>query len=821
MTLISSSSLMPLFARGGESGADICARQWADTPMGPLSHWSATLRAALGMMLGSPESLYLIWGPSLTFFFNDAYRPILGSRLEGAMGRSIVELWPDAWEQVRPLVEDAFAGRSCRFENLPLSMARHGVEEQTWWSFSYSPIYDLDSDAVVGVLCHTVETTEAVMTAQRLESSYRHAQEVESELRDTQEFNSRVLASSNDCIKVLDLDGKLAFMSEGGMLVMEVSDFNEVRGCPWPDFWQGQGHHDAEAALTAARQGKAGRFQGAAATVQGNPKWWDVQVTPIFDAHGVPEKILCISRDISATRAAEEQLLRLNATLEERVLERTQDRDRIWRLSTDLMLVAGFEGDIVSVNPAWTQAMGWPQEQLLGQNFLQFVHPDDVEHTAIAAAALGTGSSFHNFENRYRRQDGSYRWVSWTAVPDARYIHAVGRDIQAEREAAESLRKTEDALRQSQKLEAVGQLTGGVAHDFNNLLTVIKSSTDLLRRSLDENRRRRYIDAIADTVERATKLTGQLLAFARQQALRPETFDVGASVIAIGEMIDTLIGARIAVNIDLPEQPCYIKADASQFDISLVNMAVNARDAMKGEGRLRIHVRPVSQVPAIRSHSALVGDYVAVALTDSGSGIAPEQLDRIFEPFFTTKEVGKGTGLGLSQVFGFAKQSGGEVLVHSTMGEGTTFTLYLPRSTAAALPAALARVSQTRADGVGARVLVVEDNLQVGEFSTQTLTDLGYSTCWVKSGSEALARLATQEEHFDAVFSDVVMPGMNGVELAGHIGRLYPRLPVVLTSGYSPALVQGHSPGFTFLQKPYSIEALAQMLRVALNHAAP
>ena len=212
-------------------------------------------------------------------------------------------------------------------------------------------------------------------------------------------------------------------------------------------------------------------------------------------------------------------------------------------------------------------------------------------------------------------------------------------------------------MRQSQKLEAVGQLTGGVAHDFNNLLTVIKSSTDLLKRpNLSEDRRARYIGAISDTVDRAAKLTGQLLAFARRQALRPEVFDAGRSVRAIGEMVGTLTGARIEVAIRVGDAPCHIRADPSQFDTALVNMAVNARDAMGGEGRLTIAVDAVDFVPAMRAHPALTGDYVRIALTDTGSGIPPDQVERIFEPFFTTKGVGQGTGLGLSQVIGFVKQ---------------------------------------------------------------------------------------------------------------------------------------------------------------------
>ena len=250
------------------------------------------------------------------------------------------------------------------------------------------------------------------------------------------------------------------------------------------------------------------------------------------------------------------------------------------------------------------------------------------------------------------------------------------------RSEMERREQVEDQLRQAQKMEAVGQLTGGIAHDFNNLLTVIRSSIDQLRRpDLPEERRRRYIAAISDTTNRAAKLTGQLLAFARRQALKPEVFDAVANVEAIGEMVRTLTGSRIAVETRVSPTPLYIDADPSQFDTAIINLAVNARDAMNGEGRLVISVRAADAIPALRNRPAVLGPHVAVAVIDRGTGIAPEHLDVIFEPFFTTKEVGQGTGLGLSQVFGFAKQSGGEIAVESVPGRGTTFTLYLPRVT--------------------------------------------------------------------------------------------------------------------------------------------
>jgi two-component system NtrC family sensor kinase len=385
-------------------------------------------------------------------------------------------------------------------------------------------------------------------------------------------------------------------------------------------------------------------------------------------------------------------------------------------------------------------------------------------------------------------------------------------------EAAKRI-EAEETLKHGQRLEALGQLTGGVAHDFNNLLTVIRASVDLLRRpNLPEERRQRYVEAISDTVSRATKLTAQLLAFARRQTLKPEVFDVGQNVQTLSEMIGTLTGSPIKIVTSVPDEPCFINADAGQFETAVINMAVNARDAMSGEGRLSIAVRAVDDLPGPAPQPTSPLGYVAVSVEDTGVGIPQEQFGRIFEPFFTTKEVGQGTGLGLSQVFGFAKQSGGEVIVASEVGKGSTFTLYLPRVSAENLAPQLSAEDAAPAGGRGMSVLVVEDNAEVGTFATDALAELGYSATLVGNAIDALAELAKNAERFDVVFSDVVMPGMTGIELAQEIRRRHFDLPIVLTSGYSHVLSQQGRYGFELLQKPYSIEQLSRALQKVGRH---
>jgi PAS domain S-box-containing protein len=397
------------------------------------------------------------------------------------------------------------------------------------------------------------------------------------------------------------------------------------------------------------------------------------------------------------------------------------------------------------------------------------------------------------------------------AIDNARLFEAAKRANQMleqrVQERTRDLEQAHEALRQSQKMEAIGQLTGGIAHDFNNLLTVIRGSADLLRlQNLSEDKRRRYVDAISDTADRAAKLTGQLLAFARRQALKPELFDTHERILAIADMLHTVLGSRISLTIEAECSDCFVKADAAQFETSLVNLAVNARDAMDGEGQLTIGVSAGTDGDG--------SDIVSVRVTDNGHGIEPDQVERIFEPFYTTKEVGKGTGLGLSQVYGFVKQSDGEVTVDSKVGLGTTFTITLPK-----VPAGDVAVETTTTveDDYprGGRVLIVEDNVDVGAFASQMLTDLGYDVALEADANAAIERLGNEDGKFDLIFSDVVMPGMDGVEFGRRVRERWPVIPVVLTSGYSHVLTEESQHGFPLLQKPYSVEVLSKTLRQA------
>lgn len=390
----------------------------------------------------------------------------------------------------------------------------------------------------------------------------------------------------------------------------------------------------------------------------------------------------------------------------------------------------------------------------------------------------------------------------------ARALAAANQELRVQIEERE---KAEEALRQSQKMEAIGQLTGGVAHDFNNLLMVASSGLDLMDRTKDPERRQMLKDSIRQAVDRGASLTRQLLAFSRRTALKPAVVDLAAQVQEMSVLLDRSLREDVQIELDFAADLWPVEIDPHQFELALLNVAVNARDAMPNGGRIVISGE---NVPAM-SDGGLQGDFVRLSVSDTGTGMDAEMIGRVFEPFFTTKERGQGTGLGLSQVYGFTRASGGDVRIDSTPGEGTTISLFLPRTSKALAVRNAGDAECTPARGEG-RILVVEDDEGVASVVCEMLKELGYEP--VHAASAAAALRVLEEQRFDLVFSDMVMPGeMDGIELAREVRQRRPELPVVLTTGFSEAAAAANQDGLRLLVKPYRIEQLAAELQAARN----
>jgi PAS domain S-box-containing protein len=513
------------------------------------------------------------------------------------------------------------------------------------------------------------------------------------------------------------------------------------------------------------------------------------------------------------------------------VEETRAERDRVWRLSRDLLAVADADGRLLAINPAWSAVLGWSEPELLMLPSVAAIqHPDDRTATGPERIRLLEGRATPRFEGRLRRKDGSYRSIAWTAVSDGELSYLSGRDVTAEREQANALRQTETALRQAQKMEAIGQLTGGVAHDFNNMLAIVIGSLNLVQRQLDRDRPndsvvRRFLSAALEGADRAAVLTSRLLAFSRQQALNPEPLDANKMVSGMSELLRRTLGEPVQIETVLAGGLWLTRIDPPQLENAILNLALNARDAMaaKGGGRLTIETANASldEAYAAQHDDVSAGQYVQIAVSDSGGGMPPEVAVRAFDPFFTTKPAGQGTGLGLSMVHGFVKQSGGHVKIYSEPGQGTTIKLYLPRWFGSMeRRAGAAAVSNVLPMGTPNEIiLVVEDEERVRRVSVEALRELGYTVLHAADGQEALGTLDANPA-IALLFTDIVMPGMNGAQLTAEALLRRPDLKVLYTTGYTRNAVVHNGVldnGVQLLNKPFTLEQLATKVREVLG----
>jgi PAS domain S-box-containing protein len=542
----------------------------------------------------------------------------------------------------------------------------------------------------------------------------------------------------------------------------------------------------------------------------------NVVIDAIRDPHGELIAFAKVTRDISERVEAQT------------ALRESEERFRILVQGvTDYAIyMLDPQGRISNWNLGGERIKGYTADEIVGRHFSIFFTPGDrARGEPEREIATATREGRFEGEGWRVRKDGT---VFWAGVVVDRILDQSGnllgfakitRDMTEKKKAAEELERARAALAQAQKMEAIGQLTGGIAHDFNNLLTVITNSLDLLLDSRrDETQRRRIIETAQRAAERGARLNQQLLAFSRRQPLRPEPHDINALIGGFETVLRRACREAIAFDLDLAPVPVGARIDAQQFETALLNLVVNARDAMPGGGSIRIATRieTIDETRARAMSDIKPGRYVEVSVSDTGQGMSPEIISRAFEPFFTTKEVGKGSGLGLSQVYGFVAQSGGHVAIDSAPGAGTTVTLFLPASEGdrPADPA----YPEAQAKTMTERILVVEDDPDVLDVAVESLRLLGYEVLTAPDAPSALAVLR-REPDIRILLSDIVMPhGMNGVELAREAVRLRPGLRVLLASGY-PMSVQPQDDGrpvldeFPFLPKPYRSSQLAAALR--------
>ncbi|WP_099050843.1 response regulator [Pararhizobium polonicum] len=806
----------PFLAVDGEIASLINTFDWAQTSIGPLSSWSTGLKSIVAVVLRAKVPMLLMWGADGVMIYNDGFAAFAGGRHPASLGSNIREHWPEIVAFDANVLDAVLGGAtlSCRDQHLVIE--RNGAPEDVWLNLDCSPVPD-DDGIPAGVLAIVVDTTLRVRTEQRL----RIAQEAGG-------------------------IGTFEWYPETGML--DVSDeYRRIWGLAADVVVTDRLlvdllHPDDRTASGPAKLGQNNPLDYVeyrrvdAAT--GDIRWIARRGEVVSSPESGQRRFIGVAFDITDRKCAEAAIRESEARF--RNLAQSMP-NHVWTARPD--------GRLDWFNDRVYRYSGAPAGTLDGDGWGSIVHPDDLRNAAESWAAARHAGQQYEAEFRLRRHDGAYRWHIARAVS---LRDATGRiekwigtntDIQEQKIAEASLAdlaatleqrvearttellQTQDALRQSQKMESIGNLTGGVAHDFNNLLQVIGGNLQLLLSELAGNDRaeQRIHNAMAG-VARGAKLASQLLSFGRRQPLAPKVVNIGRLLRNLDDILRRSLGEAIEIETIVAGGLWNTYIDPGNVENAILNLAINARDAMDGNGKLTIeagnafldsdYAQAYADVPP--------GQYVLLAVTDTGTGMSVETLEKVFEPFFTTKPEGRGTGLGLSMVYGFVKQSGGHIKIYSELGQGTTIKLYLPRS-----PQSEDVIVERDAGpviGGNETILVAEDDEAVRNTVVAILSDLGYRVLKARDAQSALTIIESGAS-IDLLFTDVVMPGaLKSPELARKALERLPHLGVLFTSGYTENSIV-HSgrldEGVELLSKPYTREALARRIRHVLAKALP
>ncbi len=803
-------------AGGGEMGAIMRNHDWSASSLGAPETWPQPLRTAVRFMLNTGHPMYIWWGDDGACLYNDAYRASIGpERHPGSLGRPVREVWAEIWDIIGPQIGQVMAGGPATWhENQLVPITRHGRREDVYWTYSYGPIDDPDAaNGIGGVLVVCTETTATVLAERE---------------RAAQADRQRRLFEQAPSFMAM-LEGAEHRITFANAAYMRLVGNREVIGRSVADALPeaaAQGYVellDRVFQSGVAYTATSARFVAETHAEGVNERYLDFVFQPITDAEGQITGVFVEGYDVTertlveqALRASEARLHEMNASLEWHVAKRTAELQasearlrNIFETSYQLQGLLALDGTLLDANATSLAVIQKPLGEVIGMKFWETPwcagtpRMPALVRAGVAIAAQGETvreeisvqlpSGVRSFDFSLRPIRGSDGEIV-ALVPEA-------VDITERRLAEES-------LRQSQKLEAMGQLTGGVAHDFNNLLTPIIGSLDMLIRSgVGSERERRLINGGMKSAERAQTLVQRLLAFSRRQPLQIDSVDVSSLIAGMAELLASTLGPRIKMIVESARDLPAAKADPHQLEMAILNLGVNARDAMPDGGTLRIGVD--TEAVDIGHRTALPpGTYIRVSVADTGVGMDPVTARRAIEPFFSTKGIGQGTGLGLSMVHGLAAQLGGALTIHSLPGQGTTIELWL-RVSGQAAPIARKGVGAKQPSRCLGTVLLVDDEELVRMSTAHMLVELGFVVAEASSAEEAL-RIVEGDAKIDVLITDHLMPGMTGVDLAHATRQLRPGVPVLVISGF--AEMDGIAPDLPRLTKPFRQTDLAATL---------